>query len=737
MSKIKLKPLVSAIVLALAGADVVAQGFELEEIIVTATKRSASLQDVPVAVNAFSAETIQNAGINDAHDLANMTPSLSLTTSRDPFTSRMSIRGIGTSQNDPALEPSVGMFVDGVFFGRTGLGMSDLTDIERIEVLQGPQGTLYGKNTNAGAISIITKRPNLEEFEGSAAVAAGNYGMQKVTLSATGPLNDSVAYRVSGSTHQRDGFYNNAGTADPSNADDWNLQGKLSWEVSDQLSVLLSATHVDRDTTGGGTDVLLGDSVQAELANQGLSPLKSDAYDYEMGIDTESKFEMEADTVSVHVTYDMDWGELTSITGWNEYDYFSRADSDGSELDIIRNLGEPYSGDSLSQEFRLDSTLGESIDYQVGLFYYDSTTRRGDGSASTVLGDDFLTIATQELSPLLGLISQPGDSISGSGVWNSETLAVFSQMTWHATDELHITGGLRWTDEEKQADLYTQTFTTATPPGALSAFVDILATNIDDTFERRSINTDWLFKVAQDVGEESMVYVSASTGTKSGNFNGVNGTADQREFQDEDTMSFELGFKSNLLDSRLRLNAAAFFTEIKDWQFQYSLPEGGTVVSNEGAVEVSGVDVSIQALPFENLTLEAGLLYMDKYEVTEGPNAGKQLAYTADLSGNLAATVLFPFAEGTIYLRGDYVFMGDHWTTNANSRDKALDWNDRNVLNAKLGWRNEQWNLSVWGKNLTADDYASLTNPYQSFSGNKAYVLAAPRTFGVDARYNF
>ena len=155
--------------------------------IVTATKRAESLQDIPVAVNAFNSETIQEAGINNAGDLAIMTPALNINVNQSPFNARMTIRGIGTAQTDPALEPSVGLFVDGVFLGRSGLGMSDLTDIERIEVLQGPQGTLYGKNTNAGAISVITKRPNFEEFEGYVEASAGDYSMYRLTASASGP----------------------------------------------------------------------------------------------------------------------------------------------------------------------------------------------------------------------------------------------------------------------------------------------------------------------------------------------------------------------------------------------------------------------------------------------------------------------------------------------------------------------------------------------------------------------
>ncbi|MDX1735922.1 MAG: TonB-dependent receptor plug domain-containing protein, partial [Halioglobus sp.] len=326
----------------------------LEEVIVTAQKRAQSLQDVPVAVTAFNADTIQEAGISNASDLAIMTPSLNANANSSPFTTRLTIRGIGTSQTDPALEPSVGLFVDGVFMGRSGLGTADLTDIERIEVLQGPQGTLYGKNANAGAISVITRRPNTEEFEGYVEATVGDYSMGKLTVAASGPVSDTLAYRLSGDIHQRDGYYDNAGADDLNDADDWNVQGKLLWEPDDRLSVLLSAAHIDRDTTCCGADSTQADAVNQELARQGLSPDGNDPYDYDIATNFQDAFTMESDLVSLHVEYELGWGSLTSITAWNDYEYTTSVDADRSQLDLLYLVDEQNSGDSLSQELRLD-----------------------------------------------------------------------------------------------------------------------------------------------------------------------------------------------------------------------------------------------------------------------------------------------------------------------------------------------------------------------------------------------
>lgn len=743
-----LRPTLFTISLSAISTAVWAQEGVLEEVIVTATKRAESLQDIPVAVNAFSADLIEEAGIGNAGDLAIMTPSLTANGNYSPFNSRLQIRGIGTAQTDMALEPSVGLFIDGVFMGRTGLGMSDLTDIERIEVLQGPQGTLYGKNTNAGAISVITRSPNFEEFEGYFEASAGNYDMRKLTASASGPLGDTFAYRLSGNLHQRDGYFDNSGGDDLNEADDWNLQAKLQWDPTDSLTLLLSAAHVERDTTCCAADTVQSDSVNEGLQDKGLPADRNDPYDYKVAVDVDSRFEMESDLVSLTIDYDRDWGSIKSITAWNDYDYIQDTDADRSELDILSIQNDSFFGDSLSQELRFSSDIGDAIQYQLGLFYYEQTSGRGDGKTHFVkVGEDFISIASQQeaMSELLGgipvdFVVAAGDALIAKTRLENETLAAFGQTTWHAGNRWHLTGGLRWTDEEKTADLYSETLSTA-PSVAVTgrSLLDTFSTPIDTKLDRSTDNVDWLLKAAFDLGESAMIYASAATGSKSGGFNTVNGTADEREFDDESTMSYELGFKSTLLDSTLRLNAAAFYTEIEDYQSQQQLETGaGTFVSNEGEVETSGLDIQLESAPLPNLTLTAGLLYMHDYEITEGPNAGQDLPYTADISANLGATVVFPLAGGGLYLRADYAYMDDHKTNVASAEDlQAKDVDDRNLLNMKLGWRNENWNVSLWGRNLTDDEYASQTVNPLLFTGMDAYFLAPPRTYGATLRYDF
>jgi iron complex outermembrane receptor protein len=349
----------------LAGVPVLAQSqpAALEEVIVTATKRSESLQDIPITVTAFSAEVIQAAGIHNADDLATLTPSLTITTNINPSSAAFIIRGIGTSQSDIALEPSVGLFVDDVYLSRSGLGMSDLNDIERIEVLQGPQGTLYGKNTNAGAISIFTKRPNLDTFEGYVESSVGDYDLGRSTVAASGPLSETVAYRLTGSVYQQDGYMENSAGPDLNGADDWNVIGKLLYEPSDTLALLLSGSHVDRDTKCCGADAVQSDAVNVELAARGLPIDKNDPYDYEIATDLDGEFKSETDALSLVVDQELAAGAIKSITAWGESEGSASRDVDVSQLDVIYQSDGVSSGDSFSQELRYASDIDGPLNY--------------------------------------------------------------------------------------------------------------------------------------------------------------------------------------------------------------------------------------------------------------------------------------------------------------------------------------------------------------------------------------
>jgi iron complex outermembrane recepter protein len=726
------------IVLCSALASTHSQAQTLEEVIVTATKREQNIQDIPVTVTAISAMDIQEAGVNDIGDVSQMVPSLTVSSNISPFSTGIRIRGIGTTQLDPSLEASVAFILDGVFMGRSGLGMSDLTDIERIEVLQGPQGTLYGKNSNAGVISVITKPPNIEETEGYVEANVGDYDLQKYVGSVSGPITDSVAYRLSGQWHEHDGWLE-SDTGDDLNAvEDWNVMTKLLWEPTDTLSLLLSASHVERDTSCCAGDSTQTAAITDELLRQELPVPKNDAFDYKNNADIDSSFALNADAANLKINYESDFVTLSSLTAWNDYDTQGSTDAERSQLDVLGIVNNKFTGELFSQEFRLTSSLEGPWQYLAGLYFTDETlTQNDDGNGLVRVGADIVTVGIAHTgSPLFRLAVAEGDTVFIDSTWNNETFAVFGQTTYSFAGAWEATLGLRYTSEEKEADLFSQPFSTAPLFGTGSSLMEIAYGYVDDSFNRSSNDLTGLISLSYFVAEDIMVFATASTGSKSGGFNGGAGTGVPREYDDETTSNFELGVKSQLFENRLQLNATVFYTEFDDLQYLAQNPSGvGTFVDN-GDAETQGVDVEFSAAPWPFLRLSGGLLYLDaKYTSGQLYDQGLDVNHAPDWSGALASTLLLPLGNGIVYLRGDYSFMDDH-QTNAGYQTPETE-QDKEIVNAKLGWRNDQWDASVWVKNATDEAYSSLAYAPLAFSGSEGQALKAPRTYGATLRYSF
>jgi iron complex outermembrane receptor protein len=724
-----------AFALAITSTAAFAEAPALEEVVVTATKRAESLQDIPVTVNAVTADTLQAAGVVDLADVAQLVPALTTTTNLSPFATGIRIRGIGTSQNSIALEASVAFVVDGVYMGRSGLGMSDLTDIERVEVLQGPQGTLYGKNSNAGVVSVVTRTPNFEEVEGYLEATVGDYGLQQYTASVTGPVNDELAYRIAGNWREQDGWLENGSGPDQMSAQNWNLRGKVQWLPSGDWSILLTASHVDRDERCCAADALQTDTLLGLLAENDLPVPKNDAWDWKNNVDQSSEFTMTSDMVILNVDYDLDLAQLTSLTSWNEYDYKSSADADRSQFDILYFVDDTYSGSAWSQEFRLTSDLDGPLQYLGGLYYLHEENKRDNPKPFTLLGEDILSVGRVTFGPQLALLAAPGDYITGKGNYETDVYAAFGQTTYSFTDEWLLTLGVRYTSEEKSVDGYIENFSTAPAaniPG-VPTFVDLIAAPGADSGDLETDGFTWLTNLRYFITDETMLFASAATGTKSPGFN--NPGDPQLEFDEETTNNYELGVKTELFQNRLKLNATAFYSEFDDLQFLAQKAIGaGTFVSNAAKAEIEGIDLGFTAMPLANLMLDGGLQYLDaKY--TEGELQQFDVVFAPDWSGNIAATLLLPLAGGMTYLRADYSFMGDHYT-NVSYQDAGTE-QDRELVNARLGWRNDRWDAAFWVKNITDESYSSLSAAPFVLTGMRAEFLAAPRTYGATLRYVF
>lgn len=577
----------------LVSGAVSAQQRMLEEVIVTAQKRAESSQDIPLSVSAISAETIENLGITQTQDLTKLAPSLTLSVASSKQNSSFSLRGVGTQVFTIGVEQSVAVIIDDVSTVQAGQSLSNLADIERIEILRGPQSTLFGKSASAGVLSVVTKRPS-EELEGSVEVTLTDENSERVLGSISGPITDSLGYRLSGHWSDQDGYINNLTLGeDVSSAKSKGFRGKLQWDITDSVEAQLTAYYSKDESTCCAITWLeidpnariLGFIGEPGEVSAGITP-SDDNLDFR----SDDGPEDETENSGVNLRFSAELGEfnLVSITAGDEWEYSNTADTDISDVDVQGFLtGGAESGgivqsgvtktDFFSQEFRLISPSYDQFDYLVGLYYADAETDRVFARVPLLVNDWAATAGT-------------------------ESLAVFGQMNWRFTEATTLTAGLRWNDEEISAD-----------------FENILA-GPDASIKTKESDSVVLGNLSLQyfLMEDSMLYARYAQGYK-GQAYDITGNFDEfraaNPVAPETSDSFEIGFKSMLLDNRLQLNVTAFYTEYEDYQAQsFLLDENGTPVTtlnNVGEVETKGVELESTALIGENLTVNFNAAYID------------------------------------------------------------------------------------------------------------------------------
>jgi iron complex outermembrane receptor protein len=440
----------------------------IDTIIVTAQKREQSLQDVPLVVTAVSEQLLQDTGVRDIKDLTILTPGLLVTSTSNESVTTARIRGIGTVGDNAGLESSVGVVVDGVYRPRNGVGFGDLGELERIEVLKGPQGTLFGKNTSAGVINVVTKRPSFD-FGANVELTAGNYGALEGAASITGPFSEKVAGRLYVAHRERDGFLDVVRGPGPRTNNEDNdrkfktARGQLLFQPSEALDIRFTADYTDRDEnccaapqvvltpTTGVLQVL--NALQPGSFRNPADPFERDAYS-----NRSTKQEVEEKGASMEINWDMaglGGATLTSITAWRDWETINGQDADFTTVDILYREPNGDFGNrfkQLSQEFRL---AGESdrLSWLVGLFYADEDLNSRD---QLILGNQFQQYfngLTQGLLTLFPPTAYPG----GQGTrdvydQDSKSWALFTNNSIRFTDRLEMTLGLRYTEESKDLD---------------------------------------------------------------------------------------------------------------------------------------------------------------------------------------------------------------------------------------------------------------------------------------------
>jgi len=737
-----------------------------------------------VSVSAVGADFMQDAGISDMVDVSVHVPSLTVSTNSSPWNTSYRIRRIGNEGNIPTFEPDTGLFIDGAYRSKSGMGLGDLVDIERIEVLKGPQSTLYGKNVTAGVIGITTSAPS-EELYGMAEATVGEDAAFNVKGFVNGALADNVYGRISLSHSQRDPLIENINGQDADEMDSSSVRVQLLIEPSDLMSIRLIGGAVDREFAGPMGDAAFGPKVQAAVGavQMGLfgptDNIQPIALDNTMGNRTVNQphggtdFSQQSYEFTGIVTYDFERMTLTSITGYDEYDVGNNFhDASQSPLEIS-TFNDTTEGSSWSQELRLTSPGGETVGWMTGVFAYHNNFTRGDGTdREFVTGSDIdnfgLALSTAFpgtplfLTPVLGAPGEWGDFYNEQ---YTDTLGVFGSVTWNISEKFAVTGGLRYNYEEKSAEMVTRN------SGSASLLPQSLAGDTGLVGNLAPTNTwepsdDWSAVTGNLTAEyfwneDIMTYLTYARGFKAGGYNlGFGGgfTAnDERSFDEEKVDSIELGWKTHLFDSRLQLNGAMFYTEYTDFQSAAFVGLSFNV-NNAEKVNNYGFEFDGLYLLTESLTANFAASYVvaeyDTY--TQGSCAfgktpdvaggycdlsGEQLPFAPRWKANAGIQYETPVASGDFYGRLDVSWVDDHIPS--SSLDERHEQEAYTLVNLKTGWRNAAWDASVWAKNLTDEDYAIQYAPDAALGGlvggdgSSQVFMNTPRAIGATLRYNF
>ena len=826
------KPLAHAVVMALASLTIALPAWaqqaqqtteeteqrSLGSITVTAQKREEAMQDVPIAITAVSEQLLQDTGVRDIKDLQVLVPGLTVTSTQSEAITTARIRGIGTVGDNVGLESSVGIVIDGVYRPRNSVGFGDLGQLERIEVLKGPQGTVFGKNTSAGVINVITRRPSYQQ-SAEAEFTASNYNGLGIAGSFNSGLGENAAFNVYAAKRKRDGWMdvrtNNDRRFDRDDYDQnfQTVRGKFLFEPTDTLDIMISGDYTSREencctavqTTVGATAAILNALVGGKaVAAPGDDPFDRVAYS-----NRPTEQDIKDKGIALEIEWDSNWfggATLTSITGSRDWQAINGLDYDFSTADILyRNPqeDESFTGfKTFSQEFRI-AGASEKLDWMFGAFYSDEDLKRTETYRIGSQYEPYLSIALLSIiNPALGtsptaplFLSQAsgrpfGSVFAGLGALdyydqNAKSTALFTNNTWHATDALDVTFGLRYTREEKTlasnysnpnggagcgAMLANQSRVVgALMSRGLSQAQAIAATPTvigyaclpwanplhnaptRDTNQSRE-EKEWsgTLKAAYRWNENVMTYGSFARGHKGGGFNldrvqssnglssggaGITPVLDT-SFGAEFVDSYELGAKTTWMDGNLLLNATLFHQEYEDFQLNSFL---GTsfVVRSIPEVISQGIDAEMMWQPqaIKGLMLQGGLMYADTQYGDGIPGGdfvaptgalyklqGAQMSFAPKWSGSASATYEWNLGSN---LQARFN-IGAKYMSEYNSGsdlDPEKMQSAYTVANARfgIGARNERWMVEIWSTNLTDENYVQV-----GFDGPLQNVSPAP-----------
>ena len=697
----------------------------MEEIVVTARKQNENLTEVPVAVSVMTEDFFDKSGFNTFTDVVRFVPGFDYSPTNTTRANGTRIRGISTFSFSDGFESSVATVIDGVVMGREAQGFFDLYDIQSVEVIKGPQGTLFGKNASAGVVNVITKKPEYEFFAGGDATF-GTYGERRFRGSVTGPLIDNtLAYRITGSINENDGLIENkfAGEDDVNSKDTWSLRAKFLYEPTDELSALLTIDTVEEDNAcclatylTSGPDLFLITAAGSDnnlqladaLAQAGITPgpgNRSVAI-----LDDRINQESDSSGIALEVNYDLAGAQLTSITAWRDWsiDEFNEADQ-LSIADINNRNGTEADSEQVSQEIRLHGNIGDSMSYVTGLFYFDEEIN-ADGSV-------YVELASFDIFNSRTRVVRTADTTS---------MAAFGELTWDISDKFRLIVGGRYTDEEKEAT-YVRGGTAIDP-----AFGYSVLFGGEFSGEQKVDDTDFSGRVIAryNIAENVNTYLTWSRGYKGAgidvaetvNADVIAEPGGLPVVEPEVPTLVELGFKGWFLNSSLSVNTAIFHQSVEGLQAIVIGTAGQGTVENLSIGEIvsDGIEMDITYLPpVDGLTLTGSVTWLDvKYEKYD---------QRPELEGEDYQGV----PEWAVSFIGDYSFeLGDtgwnsfvraeyYWQDEKNSRssgEESSSVDAYGLLNLRAGATspNDTYSVTLAVENATDEDY-----PY--FIGGSSY----------------
>lgn len=826
MSRFTHTPLTTAVLAASSltlGAAAQAQQMVLEEVIVTAQKRTENVLDVPIAISVFSAQQVEDLSARNLSDLGRFTAGVQMNNSKS-VQQTYTVRGIETNDWTVGSDPAIAVYVDGVYAARGAGAEAALVDLARIEVLKGPQGTLFGRNATGGAIHIISQPP-VFEHEGRAKVSVGNYGRLDGEFMYNLPLTDNLALRGVALTRTRDGFIDNIVEDDLNDEDRQALRLSLLWDASDKTSVLWRAEYSELDQNSAAQTTLVDPVFERANPGKKLDEFGDVATDYL----NREKRDMFA--TSLEINHEIGDMTLTSITGWREFETELNEDLDGSNnLNYTFNSRNPEENDFFSQEFRLTG-FTDSVKWTVGgtftrehvdhttvaefnvstletfawaeilrepnaaflLFFAGKTPediaaieglnnveighlipefrdeRReagDDGIAGAAFVWNFLAGEGQlddfgiPANPFVGipyLLSDWGPRVASHDPWvefvdssgTYESVALYADATWNITDQLNLTGGIRYTEDDKEFSIFTQYQNQIVGADFGLAFFSngqaLLDVKQKDDWSNVSgrLVLDYQF-------ENAMVFGSVSTGFKSGGFNTLNFGPDvDTSYDEEEVINYEMGMKGKFLDDSLQLNLSAFFYEYDNLQELRLLgqPVPSYNLRNSDA-EGYGAEVEVMWVATDRLRIGGNYSWLEtEYtdytilpaagETEEDDFTGESRTGFPENKVNLMVEYNWAMGDfGTLIPRLDYSW-SDGWSEDLKQPTQEVD--SFGVLNGRISLipNDGSWEVAVWGTNLADEEIFVEFGDNGDTIGTLTGSRLPPRMYGADFVYHF